>query len=116
MSNAIPMATIADFNKIEIRVGRVTEVTPFPDGKSSTHILQVDFGPAIGTRKSLARLSPNYTGSELVDRQVLALVNIAARQIGPHRSEVLTLGLPDEHGNVVLIQPERDVPLGGRLY
>jgi tRNA-binding protein len=110
------MATIDDFERLDIRVGRVTDATPFPEGKFSTHVLLVDLGPELGTKKSLARLEPNYTLHELVGRLVLCVVNFPPRQIGKHRSEVLTLGVPDQRNNVVLIQPDRDVPLGGRLY
>lgn len=109
-------ATIDDFHKIDIRVGRIIEVEPFPEGRHSTHILRIDLGEELGIRKSLAKLAPNYDGPELVGRQVLCVVNFGPRQIGSHRSEVLTLGLPDENGNVVLIRPDRDVPLGGRLH
>lgn len=110
------MATLEEFEKIEIRVSVVQDVQPFPEGKFSTHILVIDFGPEVGTRKSLARLAPNYTGPELLGRQVLAVVNFPPRQIGRHQSEVLTLGVPDAGGNVVLLRPDRDVPLGGRVY
>jgi tRNA-binding protein len=110
------MATLEDFEKIDIRVGVVTEITPFSGGKHSTHILMIDFGQELGVKKSLARLAPNYDGPELVGRQILCVVNFPPRQIGKHLSEVLTLGVPDEEGNVVLIGPDRDVPLGGKLY
>lgn len=110
------MATSEDFETIDIRVGVVREIWPFPEGRFSTHVLVIDFGPELGPKKSLARLFPNYTGAELVGRQVLSVVNLPARQIGKHRSEVLTLGVPDESGNVVLLRPDRDVPLGGRVY
>ena len=110
------MATLEDFQKIDIRVGIVTEITPFSGGKYSTHILMIDFGQELGVKKALARLAPNYHGQELVGRQVLCVVNFPPRQIGKHQSEVLTLGVPDDHGNVVLIGPDRDVPLGDRLY
>lgn len=109
-------ASTADLEKLEIRVGRVIDVQSFPEGKYSTHILQIDFGPDLGLRKSLARLAPNYQGPELIDRLVMAVVNFPPRQIGKHLSEVLTLGVPDALGNVVLLQPDRDVPPGGRLY
>jgi len=110
------VATFEDFEKIDIRVGIVTEITPFAGGKYSTHILMIDFGRELGVKKSLARLTPNYDGPELVRRQVLCVVNFPPRQIGKHLSEVLTLGVPDEEGNVVLIGPDRDVPVGGQLY
>jgi tRNA-binding protein len=105
-----------DFEKLDIRVGRVVGVQPFPEGRYSTHVLMIDFGPELGVKKSLAKLAPNYEGGELVCRLVLAVVNFSPRQIGRHHSEVLTLGVPDENGNVVLVRPDAAVPLGGRLY
>jgi tRNA-binding protein len=110
------MATLEDFEKIDVRVGIITEVTPFTEGRYSTHILMIDFGSEVGVKKSVAKLAPNYDGPELVGRQVLCLVNLPPRQIGKHLSEVLTLGVPDSDGNVVLIAPDRQVPVGGRLY
>ena len=110
------MATLDDFERLDIRVGRVVDVQAFPEGRYSTHVLRIDFGPKLGVKKSLAKLAPNYEGPELVGRQVLAVVNFAAKQIGKHLSEVLTLGVPDEHGNVILIHPDREVPQGGKLY
>jgi tRNA-binding protein len=107
---------LEDFEKLDIRVGRVVGVEPFPEGRHSTHVLTIDFGPELGVRKSLARLAPNYTGAELVGRLVLAVVNFPPRQIGKHLSEVLTLGVPDQSGNVVLVRPDAEVPPGGRLY
>jgi len=104
------VATFDDFEKIDIRVGIVLEAMPFPEGKHSTHILMIDFGPDLGTKKSLAKLAPNYAAHELMGRQVLCVVNFPPRQIGKHLSEVLTLG------NVVLLRPDQDVPLGGRLF
>lgn len=112
----MPPAQITDFQAIDIRVAVVTEVEPFPEGRHSTHVLTLDCGPEIGVKKSLARLAPNYAGPELIGAQVLAVVNLPPRQIGKHRSECLTLGVPDEHGNVVLIRPERTAVVGGRLY
>lgn len=109
-------AAIHDFEKLDIRVGRVIHVQPFPEGRYSTHVLQIDFGSELGTKKSLAKLAPNYEGPEIVGMQVLAVVNFLPKQIGKHLSEVLTLGVPDEAGNVILLRPEREVPLGGRLY
>jgi tRNA-binding protein len=111
-----PLATADDLGKVDVRVGRVTAVASFPEGRHSTHVLTIDFGPGLGTRKSLARLAPNYAGPEVVGRQVVAVVNLPPRQIGRHLSEVLTLGVPDGDGNVVLLQPDRDVPEGGRMY
>lgn len=110
------LATIADFEKLDIRVGRVNDVQPFPEGKYSTHILTIDFGQELGLKKSLARLAPNYVGRDLKGWLVLAVVNFPPRRIGKHDSEVLTLGVPDADGHTVLILPEREVPLGGKLY
>ena len=110
------MATLEDFEKLDIRIGRVTEATPFPEGKFSSHVLLIDFGVELGVKKSLAKLTPNYNGEEVVGRQVLCVVNFPLRQIGKHQSEVLTLGVPDEQGNVILLRPDQDVPLGGKLY
>lgn len=109
-------ATTEDFEKLAIRVGQVIDVQPFPEGRYSTHVLMIDFGPELGTKKSLAKLAPNYAGPEIADRQVLALMSFPPRQIGKHLSEVLTLGAPDENGNVILLRPDQDVPLGGKLY
>jgi tRNA-binding protein len=116
MSDTSSAVTFEDFQKLDIRVGRVVEVQTFPEGRYSTHILMIDFGPSLGVKKSLAKLVPNYEGPELVGRQVLAVVNFPPRQIGKHQSEVLTLGVPDEKSNVVLLRPDRDVPEGGRLH
>jgi len=109
------MATTEDFAKLDIRVGRVLSVEPFPEGKYSTHILTIDFGEEIGTKKSLARLAPHYD-ERIAGTQVLGVVNFPPRQIGKHLSEVLTLGVPDAEGHVILVRPERDAPLGARLY
>jgi len=110
------MIDIGDFEQIDIRVGRIVRVEPFAEGKHSSHILRIDFGESLGIKKSLARLHPNYAGSELIDRQVVCVVNLPPRQIQKHRSEVLTLGVPDADGNVALLEPDREVPLGGRVY
>lgn len=116
MIQASSAVTFEDFQKLDIRVGRVVEVQPFPEGRHSTHVLMIDFGADIGIKKSLAKLTPNYEGNEVVGRLVLGVVNFPPRQIGKHQSEVLTLGVPDEAGNVVLLRPDTDVPLGGRLH
>jgi len=110
------MATFEDFQQLDIRVGVVAEVLPCSQGDYSTHVLLIDFGDELGTRKSLARLTPHYQGPELMGRQVLGVVNLPSRQIGQHMSQVLTLGVPDERQNVILIRPDRDAPLGSRLY
>lgn len=112
----LPFVLPGDFEKIDIRVGRVLDVQPFPQGRHSTHILLIDFGIEIGSKKSLAKLAPNYAGPEIIGREVLAVVNFAPKQIGPHRSEVLTLGVSDEYGHTILIGPDRDAPLGSKLH
>ena len=110
------MITYQDFEKVDIRVGVVLSATDFPEGKYSTHILMIDFGDTIGTKKSLAKLAPNYSGPDLVGRQVVGVVNFEPKQIGTHISEVLTLGFADSKGNAVLVHPDTNVPLGGRMY
>lgn len=105
-----------DFLKVDIRVGVITRAEPFPEARKPAYRLWVDFGPGIGEKRSSAQITVHYTPEDLVGRQVLAVVNFPPRQIGPMRSEVLVLGLPDAEGNVVLIGPERDVPLGGRMH
>jgi tRNA-binding protein len=112
----LPVVTFADFEKVDIRVGRIVRVEAFPEARKPAYKLTIDFGPEVGLKKSSAQLTRVYTAAELHGRLVLAVVNFPPRQIGPFRSEVLTLGVPDAEGAVVLITPERDVPLGGRLF
>jgi tRNA-binding protein len=111
-----PMATYDDFLKLDIRVGTVVEAAPFPEARKPAIRLVIDFGGEIGRKKSSAQITRNYEPSALLGRQVLAVVNFPPRQIGPMMSEVLTLGVPDEAGEVMLIGPDRKVPDGGRLY
>lgn len=110
------MATYDDFLKLDVRVGRVVSVDEFPEARKPSYKLTIDFGAEIGTKKSCAQLPQNYAKEQLLNRLVLAVINMPARQIGPAISEVLTLGLPDDSGNCILIAPDGDVPLGGRLY
>ena len=107
--------TIDDFNKVDIRVGRIIAVEDFAEARKPAWKLTIDFGPEIGTKRSSAQLKPLYTRGELMGRLVLAVVNFPPRQIGPMLSDVLTLGVPGP-GGTVLVQPDRDVPLGGRLF
>ena len=108
--------TYDDFAKVDIRVGRITRVEPFPEARKPAFKLWVDFGPEIGERPSSAQITAHYTPETLLGRQVLGVVNFPPRQIGPVMSEVLVLGLPDENGEVVLIGPGHEVPLGGKLF
>ncbi len=105
-----------DFLKVDIRVGTVVEARPFPEARKPAYQLIIDFGPAIGRKKSSAQITRNYRREDLVGRQVAAVVNFPPRQIGPIMSEVLTLGFPDGDGEVMLFAPDRTVPNGGRLY
>jgi tRNA-binding protein len=108
--------TYGDFEKVDIRVGRITRAEPFPEARKPAFRLWVDFGPGIGEKRSSAQITKHYTPEGLVGRQVLAVVNFPPRQIGPVLSEVLVLGVPDEAGEVVLIGPGHEVPLGGKLF
>ena len=108
--------TYADFEKVDIRVGRITRAEPFPEARKPAFRLWVNFGPEIGVKRSSAQITKHYAPEELVGRQVLAVVNFPPRQIGPVMSEVLVLGVPDEEGAVVLIGPGHEVPLGGKLF
>lgn len=110
------MATYDDFEKLDIRVGKIVEVEDFPEARKPAYKLRIDFGAEIGVKRSSAQLPPNYTKEELEGKLVLAVVNFPPRQIGPVMSEVLTLGVPDGNGECYLITPDRPAPIGGRLY
>ena len=108
--------TFDDFLKVDIRVGRIVEALPFPEARKPALKLLIDFGPEIGRKRCSAQITKHYKPDELVGRLVLGVVNFPPRQVGPMMSEVLTLGVPDEAGEVVLIHPGIDVPLGGRMF
>ncbi len=112
----MPEISFDQFQAVDIRVGTITDAQPFPEARKPALKLWIDFGPEIGARKSSAQITENYDPAALVGRQVLAVVNFPPRQIGPFMSEVLTLGLPDDAGEVMLIGPDRTVPNGGRMY
>ncbi len=110
------MATFQEFMNIDIRVGKIIDVENFPEARKPAYKLKIDFGPEIGIKKSSAQITDHYTKEALLGKLVLCVVNFETRQIGPFISEVLTLGVPGANNAVVLIQPEREVELGGRLY
>lgn len=110
------MISYPDFEKVDIRVGRIVSVEDFPQARKPAYKLTIDFGAEVGTKRSSAQITKHYSKEDLHGRLVLAVVNFPARQIGPFMSEVLTLGVPDENGDVVLIQPAAEVPLGGKMF
>jgi tRNA-binding protein len=110
------LASYADFEKLDIRIGTVVEVQPFPEARKPALKLVIDFGPDIGRKRSSAQITVHYQLETLVGRQVLAVVNFPPRQIGRFMSEVLTLGVPDASGEVVLLGPGHTVPDGGRMF
>lgn len=105
-----------DFLKVDVRVGRVVEAEVFAEARKPAYKMRIDFGDAIGIKKTSAQITRHYKPEDLVGRLVMAVVNFPPRQIGPFMSEVLTLGVPDEDGEVVLLAPDKTVPIGGRLY
>ncbi|MFH1308064.1 MAG: tRNA-binding protein [archaeon] len=110
------MISYEDFLRLDIRVGKILDVEDFPEARNPSYKLKIDFGEEIGIKKSCAQLVKKYTKKELKGRFILAVVNFPPRQIGPAISEVLVLGIPAEDGDCILIGPEREVPLGGKLY
>lgn len=111
-----PMISFDDFLKVDIRVGVIVTAEPFPEARKPAIKLRIDFGPGIGEKKSSAQITKHYSPEALVGKRVLAVVNFPSRQIGKFMSEVLTLGVPDEAGEVVLIAPDLETPIGGRLF
>ncbi len=106
----------ADFERVDIRVGTITDAQPFPEARKPAIRLWVDFGGEIGVKRSSAQLTVHYSPDRLIGRQVVAVVNFPPRQIGPVLSEVLVLGVPDENGAVVLLRPDLAVPKGGKMF
>lgn len=110
------MATFEDFQKLDIRVGRIIDVQYFPEARKPSYKLKIDLGEEVGIKKSCAQLPQNYKINDLIGKQVLCVVNFPPRQIGSAISEVLTLGVPDGKKECILIIPDINVPIGGRLY
>jgi tRNA-binding protein len=110
------LASIDDFDRLDVRTGTVVDAQPFPEARNPSIKLWIDFGAPFGVKRSSAQLTVHYKPDLLIGRQVLAVVNFPPRQVGPFESEVLTLGVPDEDGAVVLIKPDFKVPDGGRLF
>ena len=108
--------TFDDFLKVDIRVGVITKAEPYPEARKPAIKLWVDFGDEIGEKKSSAQITRHYATEELPGKRVMAVVNFPPRQIGKFMSEILVLGVPDEDGEVVLLVPDKDVPIGGRMY
>ena len=109
------MISFDEFQAVDIRVGRIVSVEDFPEARKPAWKLLLDFGPELGEKRSSAQIT-NYSREELEGSLVVAVVNFPPRQIGPVRSEVLVLGVPDEDGNVILLRPTADVPVGGRMF
>ena len=108
--------TFDDFMKVDVRVGRVVEAEPYPEARKPAIKMWIDFGGELGVKKTSAQVTAHYDPAALVGRQVMAVVNFPPRQIGKFMSEVLVLGMPDADGEVVLVGPDQEVPLGGRLH
>jgi tRNA-binding protein len=110
------MVTIEDFQKLDIRVGKVVEVSDFLEAKKPAYKLKIDFGKEIGIKASSVQVVKNYKKEDLKDKLILGVVNFPPRKIGPFISEVLTLGVPDKINECILVKPDKDVPIGGKLY
>jgi tRNA-binding protein len=116
MGDSAAYLSYDEFDRVHIRIGRIVDVQDFPEARQAAYKLLIDFGPDIGIRKSSAQATKHYAKTDLLNRLVVAVVNLRPKQIGPYMSEVLTLGVPDGAGGVVLLVPERDVPVGGRMF
>jgi tRNA-binding protein len=112
----LPEISWEDFEKVDIRVGRVVEAEPFPEARKPSIKLTVDFGAEVGTRRTSAQLTAHYDPEMLLEKQVVAVVNFPPKRIAGFKSEVLVLGVPDENGGVVLLSPDHEVPPGGRMF
>jgi tRNA-binding protein len=110
------MIAYNDFEKVDIRVGRIIKVEDFPQARKPAYKLLIDFGPEVGVKRSSAQVTKHYTKEELLGKQVMGVVNFSPKRIGPFLSEVLTLGVPDGNGDVVLLGPTKEVPLGGKMF
>lgn len=110
------MAIFDNFQKLDIRIGKITKVEDFKEAKNPSYKLEIDFGKEIGMKKSSAQLTENYSKEELKDKEVLCIINLPPRQIGPMMSEVLTLGVPDKDNKCVLLKPDKNVPIRSKLY
>jgi len=105
-----------DFTKVDIRLGRIVDAAPYPEARKPAIKLWIDFGSELGVKKSSAQITQNYEPDQLVGKQILAVVNFSPRQIGRFMSEVLVLGVSGDDGAIVLVGPDRAVPLGSRLH
>jgi tRNA-binding protein len=112
----LPEITWEDFEKVDVRAGRVIEAAPFPEARKPSIKLVVDFGPEVGEKRTSAQLTAHYDAEGLVGRLVVAVVNFPPKRIAGFKSEVLVLGIPDQNGEVVLLAPDLEVPLGGRMF
>jgi tRNA-binding protein len=112
----LPEIAWEDFERVDVRVGRVVEAKPFPEARKPSIKLSIDFGPEVGEKRTSAQITEHYTPDSLVGRQVVAVVNFPPKRIAGFKSEVLVLGVPDEAGEVVLLAPDLEVPSGGRMF